>query len=158
MAVSNFKLGLFGCLVMERTLSHVRPNGSMIRGEVATIRGIGMYTNRLLTKPVVNAVYPAIAPCTAFCASNIQYKASEALAGTDLKHILNINQKHTQETTEMEYFCINQTHINVHMTYLIMYEGSRYFTVAICPCFAKYSVTFFFINSCQDNIRRMHSQ
>ena len=36
-----------GCLVTALTLSHVRPVGSITRGEVATKRGIGMYTTRL---------------------------------------------------------------------------------------------------------------
>jgi hypothetical protein len=35
------------------------------------------------------SVVPAIAPCTAFCASNMQYSASAALAGTDLYHHAN---------------------------------------------------------------------
>ena len=36
-----------GCLVTALTLSHVLPVGSITRGEVATKRGMGMYTTRL---------------------------------------------------------------------------------------------------------------
>ena len=48
-----------GCRVTLRTRSHVRPDGSMMRGDVATRRGMGMYTTRLLTKPTLKPVYPA---------------------------------------------------------------------------------------------------
>jgi hypothetical protein len=48
-----------GCRVTLRTRSHVRPDGSMMRGDVATRRGMGMYTTRLLTNPTLKPVYPA---------------------------------------------------------------------------------------------------
>ena len=51
---------------MDSTRSQVRPWGSRPRGEVATILGMGMYTTRLFTRPVLKFVYPAIAPCTAY--------------------------------------------------------------------------------------------
>lgn len=50
-----------GCRVKDRTLSHVRPSASKVRGEVATIRGIGKSTILLFTRPTVKPVKPAIA-------------------------------------------------------------------------------------------------
>jgi hypothetical protein len=45
-----------GCLVIVRTRSHVRPLGSTPLGDVATNRGMGIYTTRLFTMPVLKLV------------------------------------------------------------------------------------------------------
>ena len=58
-------------VVVQAGSGHL-PAGSIIRGEVATMRGIGIYTTRLFTSPTEKPVYPAMTPCTAFWASIMQ--------------------------------------------------------------------------------------
>ena len=71
-----------GCLVMLMTRSHVLPWLSIILGLLSTSSGMGRRTIRLLHSPVLNPVKPAMTPCTAFCASCMQYRLSTAFAGT----------------------------------------------------------------------------
>lgn len=72
----------YGCPVVLTTRSTVRPLGRMPRGEQDVMAVMGSSTIRLLQSPTLTPVNPAMAACTAFCPSIMQYMLSAALAGT----------------------------------------------------------------------------
>lgn len=90
----------------SKTSASNLPFASITRGELSQMAFMGMYTRRLFTRPTVKPVKPegeyadttelrqrkeqyghragtpAMAPCTTFCASCMQYILSDGLAGT----------------------------------------------------------------------------